>query len=267
MITGPKGVIDLGYAKHVPTYVDITESGRKVSVYKNIRFANPPSGNLRFRLPDTRLPKVGGIQDGSVADLQTHCISSASGSVPFPPYNGTTWGQEDCLFLDVYVPDNVNPGDHVPVLHYFVGGAFAFGSKEMFSSPMGLFDAMANDTKFIFVANNYRYVGSDMNAWVAQTLTASFSSLGLPGWTYMPGQDMTANLGMHDCLAAAEWTSKYIRRFGGDPGRITVLGQSAGAGIIGLLTVLNGGKGKLPFQQVSPLGRSCAHILALKVPL
>jgi len=156
MIKGPKGVIDLGYAKHVPTYVDITDSGRKVSVYKNIRFANPPNGNLRFRLPDTRLPKVGGIQDGSAADLQTHCISSASSSVPFPPYNGTTWGQEDCLFLDVYVPDNVNPGDHVPVLHYFVGGAFAFGSKEMFSSPMGLFDAMANDTKFIFVANNYR---------------------------------------------------------------------------------------------------------------
>jgi len=55
---------------------------------------------------------------------------------------------------------------------------------------------------------------------------------------------------MHDCLAAAEWTSKYIRRFGGDPDRITAMGQSAGAGIISLLTVINGGRGRLPFQQV-----------------
>lgn len=101
-------------------------------------------------------------------------------------------------------------------------------------SPKGLFDIMDDDNKFIFVVNNYR--------------------LGVPGWTYLPGVDLVANLGMHDCLAAARWTAKYVGRFGGDPNRVTVLGQSAGAGIIGLLTVLNGGKGKLPFQQV----RSCS---------
>ena len=72
----------------------------------------------------------------------------------------------------------------------------------------------------------------------------------MPGWTSVPGQDMDANVGLHDCLAAAEWTSKYIERFGGDPNRITVMGQSAGGGIINLATTLNGGKGKLPFQQV-----------------
>jgi carboxylesterase type B len=61
---------------------------------------------------------------------------------------------------------------------------------------------------------------------------------------------MDANLGLHDCLAAAEWTSKLIARFGGDPGRVTAIGQSAGAGMIGLMTVLNGGRGVLPFQRV-----------------
>jgi carboxylesterase type B len=153
------GLVDLGYAKHVPTYVDTTASGRKVAVYKNIRFANPPIGNLRFRLPDVRLPKTPGIQDGNVPELENHCISSAHPGAPYPPYNGTTWGQEDCLFLDVYVPDNVSPGDKVPVLHWFVGSAFAFGSKDMFISPLGLFDVMGDDTRFIFVANNYRSVG------------------------------------------------------------------------------------------------------------
>ncbi|GAB1316947.1 Carboxylic ester hydrolase [Madurella fahalii] len=226
----PAGLVDLGHAKHVPTFYTKTASGNKISVYKNIRFANPPTGDLRFRLPDTRLPKVDGIQDGNTLDERsTHCISSAPAAVPFPPYNGTTWGHEDCLFLDVWVPEGVQPGDKLPVLHWFIGGAYAFGSKEMFVSPHGLFDIMGRGTKFIYVASNYR--------------------LGLAGWTYLPGEDLVANLGMHDCLAAAEWTSKFISRFGGDPERITAMGVSAGAGIIGLLTVLNGGKGKLPFQQ------------------
>jgi carboxylesterase type B len=74
--------------------------------------------------------------------------------------------------------------------------------------------------------------------------------------------DMDANLGMHDCLAALKWSSKYISRFGGDPGRITAMGQSAGAGIIGLLTVLDGGKGNLPFQQVSPV----LHVTFFGIP-
>lgn len=96
---------------------------------------------------------------------------------------------------------------------------------------------MDDKTKFIFVANNYR--------------------LGVSGWTYLPEEDLVANLGMHDCLAAARWTEKYIERFGGNKQRVTVMGQSAGAGIIGLLTVLEGGKGKLPFQQVG-----ISHVLS-----
>ena len=239
-------LVDLGYAKHIPTTTYTTTSGRNISLYKNIRFAKPPTGDLRFRLPDPNVSKIPDIQDGKVADEQsTHCISSMPAVAPFPPYNGTTWGREDCLFLDVWVPDGIEPGDKVPVLHWFVGTAYAFGSKEMFVSPKGLFDMMSDDTKFIFVANNYR--------------------LGVSGWTYLPGADLVANLGMHDCLAAAQWTAKYVDRFGGDPDRITVLGQSAGAGIIGLLTVLNGGKGKLPFQQVRHV--RCSPNNRLLIPL
>lgn len=64
---------------------------------------------------------------------------------------------------------------------------------------------------------------------------------------------MDANVGLQDCLAAAEWTAKYIERFGGDPNRVTVMGQSAGAGIANLLTTLRGGQGTLPFQQARAL--------------
>jgi carboxylesterase type B len=152
------GLINLGYAQHVPTYVNKTVSGHKVTIYKNIRFARAPTGNLRFRAPATQLPKVKAIQNGKVPWGSTACISSAPGYVPFPDLNGTTWGREDCLFLDVYVPDGVKQGDDVPVLHNFFGSAYAFGSKDVLFSPMGLFDTMFQDHagKFIFVTNNYR---------------------------------------------------------------------------------------------------------------
>lgn len=154
----PKGLIDLGYAKHVPTSVNNTASGRKVSIYKNIRFANSPTGGLRFRHPDTHLPAEHETQDGNHPPMSLDCISSAPQSVPFPDLAGRTWGQEDCLFLDVYVPEGVEEGDDVPVLHFFVGSAYAFGSKDHWFSPMGLFEHMFEkyDGKFIFVANNYR---------------------------------------------------------------------------------------------------------------
>jgi hypothetical protein len=154
--TPQKGVVDLGYAKHIPTYTNTTASGKNITIYKNIRFANPPTGNLRFRRPDTNLPKVRDVQDGHVPWRSTNCISSAPAYIPFPDINGTTWGHEDCLFLDVYVPEGVKLGDKVPVLHLFHGSAFAFGSKDWLFSPMGLFDMMDSGTKFIFVANNYR---------------------------------------------------------------------------------------------------------------
>ena len=154
---GHHPVIDLGYAKHVPTFVNETKSGRKIFIYKNIRFANAPTGNLRFRRPDTDLPRSDGVQDGRVPWASTDCIASAPAQAPFPGINGTTWGYEDCLFLDVYVPENVKPGDKVPVLHNFFGSAYAFGSKEMWSSPMGLFDLNSKYDKFIYVTNNYRW--------------------------------------------------------------------------------------------------------------
>lgn len=78
-------------------------------------------------------------------------------------------------------------------------------------------------------------------------------SLGVSGFTYSEDSGLDANVGVYDCLAAAEWTSKYIHKFGGNGQQITVSGQSAGAGMIYYMSVLNGGEGKLPFQRVSSL--------------
>lgn len=79
-------IVDLGYAQHIPTLVNETTSGRKVRIYKNIRFANSPTGELRFRLPDTDLPIIDGIQDGDVPDPRT----TASRLVQQPPRSRRT---------------------------------------------------------------------------------------------------------------------------------------------------------------------------------
>lgn len=136
------GLVDLGYAKHVPIYTNKTTSGHDVRIYKNIRFGNAPVGNLRFRKPDINLPIEHSIQDGKEPWGYRDCISSAPAEVLYPGLNGITWGHEDCLFLDVYVLDGVKPSDNLPVLHYFYGSAYAFGSKEILFSLMGLFDSM-----------------------------------------------------------------------------------------------------------------------------
>jgi len=76
--------------------------------------------------------------------------------------------------------------------------------------------------------------------------------LGAFGWLSPPNvTDLDANIGLHDSLAAMEWVEKYIHRFGGDKGKTTVMGISAGGGVIMHTIISNGGEGKkLPFQQV-----------------
>lgn len=82
--------------------------------------------------------------------------------------------------------------------------------------------------------------------------------MGVSGFTWADGEDLDANVGMLDNLAAAGWTAKHIHKFGGDKDRVTVLGQSAGGGIIYFLSVLDGGEGKPPPFQQAFISSPCA---------
>jgi len=69
--------------------------------------------------------------------------------------------------------------------------------------------------------------------------------------------DIDANIGLHDSRAAMEWVEKHISKFGGNKSKVTVMGQSAGGGVLTHTITSYGGKGKkLPFQQVY-LSRLC----------
>ncbi|OAG00586.1 uncharacterized protein CC84DRAFT_315938 [Paraphaeosphaeria sporulosa] len=112
----PAHLVDLGYAKHVPIWTNVTATGTKLLNYNNIRYAHTPSGPLRFRKPETPPTYQNGIHSDNRNSWETDCISSAPQSVPFPLISGSTWGGEDCLFLNVIKPRNAKEGDELPVL-------------------------------------------------------------------------------------------------------------------------------------------------------
>lgn len=109
-------IIDLGYAKHAVSWTNITTHGTTLLNYNNIRYAQPPLSDLRFRTPavppptnvgisfgnltiseDEFLPPTSSPPQGFPSSWQTDCLSSAPAVVPFPLLNGSTWGSEDCL--------------------------------------------------------------------------------------------------------------------------------------------------------------------------
>lgn len=225
-------VVDLGYAKHAPTIVNTTSSYNiSYATYANIRFAQPPVGDLRFRKPKTPPPNNATVQNGIYERNATDClISIPPGLAIAPGVEGASWGSEDCLFLDVKIPEGAR-GAKLPVLHWLYGGGYIFGSKDWAGDPAGLFQTMPPGQKFITVSSNYR--------------------LGALGWMSSDGIDMDKNTGLWDALAAIEWTKEYISFFGGDPDDITVIGESAGGGIIHHLLTAHGGQGTVPFNKVS----------------
>ncbi|RPA98607.1 alpha/beta-hydrolase [Choiromyces venosus 120613-1] len=217
-------IVDLGYVKQQATSYNQTYD---FFHFRNIRYAAPPLGDLRFRKPQPPLPQTG-IQNGDIPLVQSICHQT------WPPFLGVgpvgeSFGVEDCLYLDVYVPSCVKPGDDVPVLVWVYGGGYIVGIKEILGDPARLIHSA--DEPMIFVSINYR--------------------LGVFGWLSPPNvTDIDANIGLHDGLAAMQWVKEHIPKFGGDEGKITVMGQSAGAGVIIHTITSYGGEGeKLPFQQ------------------
>ncbi len=156
-----------------------------------------------------------------------------------PPQDPRT--TEDCLFLDVVVPETIfkgasktaNDTSGAPVLVWIYGGGYTFGEKSAYSAAGLIHAAQLNNTEgIIFVSLNYR--------------------LGAFGWLSGPKfqQDGTANAGLYDQRLALQWVQDNIHLFGGDPNRVTVIGESAGGGsIMYQITAFGGLKGPAPFQQ------------------
>ncbi len=139
---------------------------------------------------------------------------------------------EDCLFLDVYVPraSLLSRAADTPVVVWFYGGAFLFGSKSQFGpklpfySGQGIVESAASfNQRVIFVAGNYR--------------------VGAFGWLAGPSmaRDGRPNAGLYDQRLLLQWVQDHIHLFGGDKSHVSAWGESAGAGsIVHHLVQVNG---------------------------
>ncbi len=180
------------------------DDGKALS-WKGVRYAAPPIGDLRFRAPQPPEPWT------EVADADTYGFVCPQPPVPNFPLDLGAPENEDCLFLNIWAPPGTKPGDAKPVMVWIHGGAYVLGSS---SQPLYDGRRLASGGDVVVVSLNYR--------------------IGVFGFLDLSqvSDRFDSNIGLRDVLAALRWVRDNIAAFGGDPSRVTVFGESAGAGIV-----------------------------------
>ncbi|MBW2232920.1 MAG: carboxylesterase/lipase family protein [Deltaproteobacteria bacterium] len=178
---------------------------RGIRTFKGIPYARPPVGVRRFMPPEPAEPWTGVLKATRPGPVP---IQAAVPGLRFLNA-GVARQSEDCLYLNVWTP---GLGDaRRPVLVWIHGGGFLIGSG---STPVYDGSMLAARGDLVVVTLNYR--------------------LGALGFVHLDGVcgsgfEEASNPGTRDQIAALEWVRENIERFGGDPGNVTVFGQSAGA--------------------------------------
>lgn len=174
-----------------------------VRTFLGVPYAEPPVGELRFRAPRPVSPWTG-----------ERDATKWAPRAPQPELTGRGFtGDEDCLYLNVYAPEP--PGSY-PVLVWIHGGGGVMGAPHQF-------DASAYARRGVVV------------------VTVAYR-LGVLGMLHLPGV-ADSNLSLRDQVAALEWVRDNIGAFGGDPGRVTLAGQSNGGRTVGTLLAVPATRG------------------------
>ncbi len=179
-----------------------------VKSWRGLRYAAPPVGELRWRAP--RPPETWtGVADAT--RVGPACPQPTDPRIPIDL--GAPQG-EDSLALNVWASSDTSPGDGKPVMVWVHGGAYVLGSA---AQSLYRGSALVRDGSAIVVTLNYRL--------------GAFGFLDLSSFS-TPRTRFESNLGLRDVLFALQWVRDNIAAFGGDPGRVTLFGESAGAGIV-----------------------------------
>jgi para-nitrobenzyl esterase len=161
----------------------------------------PPLGTLRWRAPQAPAPWTTALD---AAALGPACEQTDGGLGQTGPYS------EDCLTLNVWSPQ-VAATAHAPVMVFIHGGAWVHGS----SNQDGYNGAALAAAGVVMVSMNYRL--------------GAFGFLAHPAMTAEDPHGSSGNLGLLDQQAALQWVQSNVAAFGGDPGNVTVFGESAGS--------------------------------------
>lgn len=181
-----------------------------IYTYKGIPFAKAPVGDLRWHAPqpaDNWLGTFDAAEFGAIC-MQGEPVPFSMWTQEFIAPAGTM--SEDCLNLNIWTKKGLVDANR-PVIVFIHGGGFSSGSG---SVPIYDGEKMAQK-EVVFVTINYR--------------VGVLGFLAHPELTEESGYDASGNYGLLDQIAALEWVKNNISNFGGDPGRITIAGQSAGS--------------------------------------
>lgn len=215
------------------TIEGVWDGKTEVRSFKGIPFAAPPLGDLRWRAPQPVKPWEGVRKADAFAPgpMQNALFAIAMG--------GTTNLSEDCLYLNLWTPAK-HDDDRLPVMVWIYGGAFVSGL-----TSLPIYDGTRLAQKqVVLVTLAYR--------------EGAFGFLAHPDLSRESGRG-SGCYGLQDQVAALKWIKDNIARFGGDPGRVTIFGESAGGISASMLTIVPAAKG-LFHRAISQSGGSMAPI-------
>lgn len=171
--------------------------------FLGVPFAQPPVGDLRLRPPE---PPACDPEVFDASAFAPVCVQRSE--------EGEISGEEDCLYLNVWTP-STSPETPLPVLFFIHGGGNVQGGTSASSSGVSTYDGalLAERTNAVVVTAAYRLGALGFLAHPALTAEAGTSG----------------NYALRDQIMALQWVHDQIGAFGGDPSRVLVFGESAGA--------------------------------------
>ncbi|XP_046570396.1 fatty acyl-CoA hydrolase precursor, medium chain-like [Haliotis rubra] len=190
-------------------FIEDTEYGN-ISKFLGIPYAKPPIGDRRFSVPEALTGQEDITFDADQFKPACEQNEAIFNNI-YAPHLANNTMSEDCLYLNLYVPSSVNRTRQEPlaVMIWIHGGGFQFGAGSLFD---GSRLALTGDV--IVVTINYR--------------------LGLLGFLGTEDTVARGNWGLMDQMRALEWVQANIEQFGGNPGNVTLFGESSGAYSVGL---------------------------------
>lgn len=199
----------------------VGETRDGVNVFRGVPFAKPPVGERRWKAPEK--PDSWTYERAAIAN-EPPCPQPVNVDGRTANGGGVAGVQsEDCLYLSVFAPANAR---NAPVVVWLYGGASYLGAGHL-----GSYNGTGNaKSGVITIPINYR-LGS-FGAFAHPALT---KEAGATGWT--------GGFALMDAVAALEWVKRNAAAFGGDPGNVTVAGQSAGAAMVVNLLSIPAAKG------------------------